>query len=415
MPLPANALRQVQTYQTAGLAYLQNAFCFISDANKKYQNFQTLVAQLGDTVSFNLPTRYIGTPSLVAVSEATKQRIHYLTVDQQESVFVAFSAQQFVFNVKQYMDEFGKDALVTLGNVVEASIAQNCIDHTYRFYGDGVTAINSFGQLGKALAYFRNYGAARDKTRAIVSDMAVPDIINSGLNQFVMKRNEDIAQSWELGTFSRCDWQYSNLLKTHTAGTVGQAATTLTVVSTDDPTGDNITQITFSGAGLSDPDAIKSGDLLQFQDGVSGHANVRYLTFTGYQPSQNSVQVRATANAGSGGTGQVTVSIYPALCMTATNSDRNITANIVAGMQVKALPSHRAGLIYSGDALYLGMPRLPDESPFITSNEIDPETGASFRMYYGSKFGLNERGMIHDCIWGSTLVDEYAMRVVFPL
>jgi hypothetical protein len=29
------------------------------------------------------------------------------------------------------------------------------------------------------------------------------------------------------------------------------------------------------------------------------------------------------------------------------------------------------------------------------------------RMYYGTLFGQNEIGMIHDCIWGSTLASEF--------
>ena len=46
---------------------------------------------------------------------------------------------------------------------------------------------------------------------------------------------------------------------------------------------------------------------------------------------------------------------------------------------------------------------------------VDPETGASIRQYYGSLFGQNTRGMIHDAIWGSTMVPEYAMAVIFPM
>jgi hypothetical protein len=72
-------------------------------------------------------------------------------------------------------------------------------------------------------------------------------------------------------------------------------------------------------------------------------------------------------------------------------------------------------LITAGDPLFLAMPRLPDQVPFPTGNENDPETGVSMRMYYGTLFGQNQMGMIHDAIWGSTLVSEYAMALVFPL
>jgi len=84
-------------------------------------------------------------------------------------------------------------------------------------------------------------------------------------------------------------------------------------------------------------------------------------------------------------------------------------------MQVTVLPSHRCGLIMSGDPLFLAMPRLPEEVPYPTAATTDPDSGASLRTYYGSLFGQNQRGMVTDVIWGSTLVDEYAMMVALPL
>ena len=92
-----------------------------------------------------------------------------------------------------------------------------------------------------------------------------------------------------------------------------------------------------------------------------------------------------------------------------------MNTQILPGMQVSVLPSHRSGLITAGDPLFLAMPRLPDQVPFPTGNENDPETGVSMRMYYGTLFGQNQMGMIHDAIWGSTLVPEYSMALVFPL
>jgi hypothetical protein len=267
------------------------------------------------------------------------------------------------------------------------------------------------------LANFRDFGAAQDVTKVYLPLVSVPAIVNSGLNQFVLKRNEEIANSWWLGDFSEASFFQSNLLPVHISGTVGNAnpATPLTVVSTNDPTGANITQITFSGATASDPNAVFSGDLFQFQDGVTGLPNVRFVTFIGHSPSQQPVQCRVTAAAGATSGGQVPVNNFPALCATPGNANQNITANIVAGMQVLFVPSHRAGLVVGGNALFLAMPKLPEETPFPTANDHDPDTGVSLRYYYGSLFGQNQRGFVHDCIWGSTLVPEYSMRICFPM
>ena len=412
MAVPNNILQQVQTYQLSNLAYLQNLNCFVATANTKFKNFEKLTANLGDTVTFDLPPRFTTAASLVATFQSADQRVENLTVDKAINVSYAFTAQQFIFNVEDYMAQFGKAAVMEMSAEIEADIATVCVEAPYRFYGDGVTPINSYGQLAAALAMYRNYGAAKDNTKFYLSDIAQSAIVNTGLNQFATDRNNKSANSWDVGDFDRAAFYVSNLLPVHTAGTIGEDGTVLTVVSVVKDANDAVIQIVFSGAG-TDADAVKEFDKFQFSDGVSGQPNLRYLTFIGHKVSSNPVQFRATANAASSA-GNVTVDVYPPLKASQGNT-RNLNFEIAAGMQVTALPSHRAGMITAGNPLFLGMPMLPEEVPFPTGNEVDPDTGVSLRMYYGSLFGQNQRGMIHDAIWGKKCVAEYAMSVVFPL
>lgn len=413
----ANVLEQVQTYQKSNIAYLLNQFCFINQANKKFKDFNKLTANLGDTVTFDLPPRYTTADTLVATFQDSEQRKQTLTVDQAKNVGMIFTAQEDIFNLEpmDYMDEFGKSAMKQLGTTIEANVSQNAITNTFRFYGDGTTAINSFGQLAEIVAFLKEFGAAPGVIRGYLNNLSIPSIVNSGLNQFVMRRNEEMANSWELGNFEDTDWFRSNLLPIHTSGTTGNAADVLTVVSFTTGTDGGIETITFSGATtVSDPDAVKQYDLFQFQDGVSGQPDIRFRTFIGQEPCGSPVQFAASADAASDGAGNVTITLSNKL-YSAAGAKQNITAAIAAGMQVVGLPSHRAGVIYSGNALYLGMPQLPEEVPFPTANKMDEDSGCSIRMYFGSKFGENQRGMVHDAIWGSTLVPEYAQRIVFPL
>ena len=412
MAVPNNILQQVQTYQLSNLAYLQNLNCFVATANTKFKNFEKLTANLGDTVTFDLPPRFTTAASLVATFQSADQRVENLTVDKAINVSYAFTAQQFIFNVESYMEQFGKAAVMEMSAEIEADIATVCVEAPYRFYGDGVTPINSYGQLAAALAMYRNYGAAKDNTKFYLSDIAQSTIVNTGLNQFATDRNNKSANSWDVGDFDRAAFYVSNLLPVHTAGTIGEDGTVLTVVSVVKDANDAVIQIVFSGAG-TDADAVKEFDKFQFSDGVSGQPNLRYLTFIGHKVSSNPVQFRATANAASSA-GNVTVDVYPPLKASQGNT-RNLNFEIAAGMQVTALPSHRAGMITAGNPLFLGMPMLPEEVPFPTGNEVDPDTGVSLRMYYGSLFGQNQRGMIHDAIWGKKCVPEYAMSIVFPL
>ena len=414
--MPVNILQQVITYNESNLALLLNSFAFISTSNMKFQRFNDDIPKnLGDTVSFDLPPRFTTTNSLVVNFQSAEQRVQQLTVNKQASTAYEFTAQQFIFNVRDYMNVFGKSAIAEIGTQVESDVAALAETNTFRFYGDGVTPISTYLQLANALAFFRNFGAAKDNTMGYLSDLTFPQIINSGLNQFAPMRNDREAMSWEIGAFSNCKWYQSNLLKTHTAGTEGNAGATLTVVSVVTNVDGGVTQITFSGTtAASDPDSVKAYDKFQFSDGVAGQTDLRFRTFIGHVVSQCPVQFRATADAASTAGSQVTVNIYPALQASA-GKNQNINTPIVAGMQVTVLPDHRCGLIMAGNPLFLAMPKLPDEVPYPTSVQQDPDSGASIRQYYGSLFGQNQRGMVHDIIWGRTLVDEYALMVALPI
>jgi hypothetical protein len=434
MTTPTNILQQVQTYQRSNLALLQNQSPFVATANTKFKDFEKIVANLGSSVTFDLPPRFTTTGSLVATFQAANQRVQTLTVNQAANTSYAFSAQERIFNVDKdvepYMAVYGRSAVAELGTLVESNLALNAIsavtdpatflpDPTsgpFRFFGDGLTPINSFTQLAQMIANFKNFGAVREGIKVYLSDLMIPNIVGTGLNQFAPRRNDEISMSWEVGEFGTPPVEYfqSNLLATQIAGNVGNNQSVMTVVATNDPTGQYINTITFSGATANDPNAIAYGDMFQFQDNVSGFPNLRYLTFIGHVASGQPVQNRVTSSAGSNGIGHVTVTLANPL-VAAAGPNQNITTNIVAGMQVKFLPSHRAGLVVGGDALFLGMPRLPDQYPYPTAAEYDEHTGVSLRMTYGSLFGQNQTGMIHDCVWGSTLVPEYSLRIAIPL
>lgn len=436
MTVPNNVLVNVQTYQKAELAYLLNSCAALFLSNKKYNGFEKLTGNLGDAVTFDLAPRYTSADGLIVNNyQPSAQRPQSLICSQAAYTATSYTAQQFLFNVDDYMDRFGMSAIMELGQKVENDIMKS-VDSTlrvsnsqasnfgqlipntgpFRFFGDGQTAINSYNQLAQALANFRNFGASKVKTRFMLPDYVVPSIIGSGLNQFATKRNDEIANSWELGSFSNCDFYESNLLPIHYSGTIGDAGypnNIMTLVSTNDPTGVNVTQITFTEPTSSTSvDAIKAGDLIQGID-----PTFRFLKFIGHTVSAQPVQFVATADAASTA-GTVTVSVRTATdigLVSVASQNQNINKALTAGMQFAVMPSHQTGLIWSGDQWFTAMPKLPDYEPYPGRSEMDEETGASIRHYWGNVFGQNQQAYVRDTIWASTLVPETCMRVLFPL
>lgn len=415
--LPNNILEVVQTYNKVNLAYLQNLNCFYHTANKRFKDYKKAnPANLGDTILFEKTYRSYSKADLVISFDGIEQRPQALVVDTPASSGVDVSGQQIIFNnIDEYMDRIGRAAIEELGAQMESGIAQVAVQYPYRFFGNGVTAPNSFGTLAQMLAQFRNFGASRNMTRGYLSDIITPQIVDKGLNQFVGGRNERMANSWELGSFGRCEWYESNLLATHIAGSEGQAGTTLTVVSTTLDSNGNVIAITFSGtAGANDPNSVLLYDRFQFVDNVTGFQNVRFLTWIGHKVSQCPVQFKSTANATSTAGSQVTVFIDIPL-QVAAGKNQNINTPIVPGMKCTVLPSHRAGLLQSGDQFYVANPPLPDERPFDSSSMVDMETGASIRMTTGALAFQNQWGTSWSLIYGSTLVPENSMAVIYPL
>lgn len=404
----SNVLVNVATFNRGGLALLQNSNPMIKLANKEYNELNKVPKNLGDTVTFDLPPFVQGTESLAFGTYQSVTQVQWpLTVDKPYSVTIGMSNEEKIFNLETYMGSLGKSAIATISTYIGDKVGLNCIDHTYFTYGDGTQAgICSYTQLAQAVANYRNMGVPMtDEIVAIIPDVAVPAIIGSGVNQFAPARNDEAVNSWEIGAFANVKWYTSNQLPEHVAGTLGQSGNTLTVTSIS---GDG-TSITFSGAPASDADALKVGDILTFQQ-----TTLRFTDYWGMVTTSQPVQVRVTDNnGGSSGGGSITVDVFPALI--ATGRGKNINTAITAGMTAKCKGNHRAGVLFCKRALFLAMPPLGNTSPYEGATETDPVTGASLRSFYGFLPTEGAYGYAHQVLFGSTLVDRYAMRLAFPV
>ena len=433
--VPSNVLQNVATYQKTDIAYMLNSFVMMNLANKTFDNFQNMPGNLGQTVTFTLETRYKGGDGLVVDFEETVQNLQSLSCTQAKHVATAFNDQQLIFNVDEYIDQFKMAAAHQLGTKVERDLQLNFISGMrsgqtgnlytdsgpYRFFGNGVDNI-SFQDLAQMVANFRAVGNPEGNFTGVLPQDIIPGIVGQGANFFTPKRGDDTVYSWEIGEWGNADWKTSNLTPTHIAGTIGQAGgvdSIMTVVVTNDPTGENITQITFTEPrGASEVGAIKAGDLFYFVDNVPNFDNMRALTYEGQAVTSQPVQFRAIADATSvAGTVTVTLCADSNLggLVSAPISKQNINQAIQAGMQVKVMPSHRAGVLMAGNPFYLAMPRLPDQSPYVTANEVDPDSGVSIRHYYGAGFGNNTKGYVRDCLYGAALVPHLSMRILLPV
>lgn len=407
-----NVLQNVATYQMSGLAFLLNRYPMIHNFNKKFKNFDETVANnRGATVTYDLPPKFVTQDGLeVTTFLPAEQRVRSLTADKKKHVAFEFSAEQYIFNAEDYMERFGKGAIVDIGSTVEADIETVAVTNTNKFFDFRGSGDLTYANVARAIAKYRNQGSTNDMVEIYMDDVSTPSIIENGLGQFVTRRNDEIANSWEIGSMNNANFYSSNLLPIQIAGTSAEDknADTLTFVSIN-AAGDTIT---FSG-GTDDANAIRENDLIVF----SKSTGLRFLTENGQHASASEVSVRATATAASVA-GTIIVTVSPALIdlpANPTDANSNINQALTVADTAIVKGDHRAGLLVDGDAGFLAMPRLPDTAPFPSSTNADPDTGASLRMYYGYVFPENRYGTVYDVLYGFDLVPEYSMRLLFPV
>lgn len=427
-------LVSVETYQEGGLDYLENSNCAIATFNKKFKDFEKLTANLGDTVTFKNQVQYNYTPSLNAEFQGTTQPVNTLIVGSAGNVAFAFDDEEYLFNAEECMPEFTQSAIMELSTNMESQIFAGAILPSFTTdknnvtrqtnYGTYLTSyagitgvdtkqmapINSYEQLDFIMKKHSNAGAAKGMFDIYLPDIITSAIIGSGLNQFAIDRNNETANSWQLGSFSRGQFYESNLMPIHSAGTIGNEGQTMTVVAINAAG----TQLTLNGVSPSTA-TLNVGAILEFNDSVAGRTNLRYLTYFGHVPSAQKVQVNVQSTTVADGSGTIVVDIYPALISDPSNSQRNINTPIVAGMTLFSLPDHLCGFLVSGKAAYFAMPRLPTKLPFPSASQTNIDTGASLRVSSGAYLDKPIQGVVVDQIWGQMCVPRWCRRIALPI
>src|SRR5690349_8694797 len=98
---PQNILQTVQTYQRSSLALLLNLCCHVATANTKFKDFDKIQANLGSSVTFDLPPRATTAAGLVASFQPAVQRVLQLVADQANNSSFSVTSQQRIFNLEK--------------------------------------------------------------------------------------------------------------------------------------------------------------------------------------------------------------------------------------------------------------------------------------------------------------------------
>lgn len=439
-----NQLINVQTWVESGLGELL-VNCPVLDpangiTNLDLSNFNKLPAQLGDTVLGTVPSRFRNQNSLVITKTGVVQKQFPLSVTNVLSNNITSNASNHVFNnMKNWVESQKSSRLSEVGIELETRLntqfdsayvvandqnpndgeIQDITSGPYRFFANGwalnsnvIPAYNTYVQLIRALALYRNFGFVDSNTVFILPDLVVPNIIDGGFSNFTPDRGNQTSKTWKIPVQAQCNFFASSLLPTHLSGSVGNSNSFLTLVSVVQNNG-IITELTFSGAAANDPNAIKRGDLIQFAT-TNGFTFIRPW---GHNTTDTPVQVKAISDVASNGAGEVTIPIYPALNFNSIDPEQNIPFNPPVGTTLAGIPpDHVCGIIMSGSPFYFAAPSLPAQPPYPTGVVThDKYPSVSMRYYNGWQLGQDTGIDIFDMIYGSYLHGDYCQQIMFPL
>lgn len=426
---PSNVLQSVQTFNESDLSLMHAMLVSGEVFNTQYLEFNKLPKNLGATAKFQKPLKVKSVSSLNVINDfqAINQDYVTLTVDQQEAVPLAMTAEDIVlYDLERYVDHMGMPIVTQLATVVDRNCMAIGEEKPFLVYQGNLdyaatvmtpSNIVDIKELPKIEAQFENFGMTSDKIKCVLPNMTVPNLINTGLNQFVTSRNDDLAQSWMLGSYSHTEYFRSNQLKTHVSGLGGQGGYTFTV-TTVSPDGKTIT---FTSSGpATETGTFKKYDTLIFDPtGAStGGTPLRYFGSAYSAPSANWVAVNVQADADTIG-GSVTVTVSPALVgptiAAATGVRQNINLDIDAPFTARALNSHVCAYQVANNAAWLAMPPLPNTMPYPSSSKVDDVSKLSMRMYYGFIPFENEYGYSWDVIWGRNCDEERISKIALPI
>lgn len=399
----SNTLLTSSMIAKESLRLLKNNLVFARSVYRKFDKEWQGDRKIGDTVNIRLPAQYtVRSGKAISIQNHT-DRVVALTLDSQKGVDVEFSSKDLALNLQDFSKQVLEPQIVQLANTIDfdgLSLYYK-IPNAVGTPGTIPTAVKTYAQAGSKMD---NEACPQDGRRSIVLDsLAQVEIIDA--QKALFQSAEQIKRQYErglMGTAAGFDWSMSQNVPVHTVGPLGGTP----LVSADSADGD--TTLATKGWTSSAASRLKKGDVFT----IGSVYAVNPLT------KQSTTQLRqfvVTADFSSDGSGNGTVSIYPAIQSTGAyqNVDSlpltNAAITVLGAASTKS-PSHIA---YHRDAFALATAELPlPKGMDMASRMSDPDSGLSIRFVRGFDIANDMFISRLDVLYGWAVIrPEFAARI----
>ncbi len=386
------------------LMILENMLTFTARSNRDYSDeFAISGAKIGATVNARKPNRFVGTTGPALNIENVNETSVPITLTTQFHVDFTFSSQELTLIVDEFADRYLKPAMATIANKID-----------FDGLGLATTVANNVGTVGATpndIAVLLNAGVKldneatpRDGRRTVVWDPATNgSMVKSAAGLF--NPSNKIGEQYESGIFSPSglgfDIGMDQNVNTFTTGT-----RTNGTVSGAGQTGSSLL-VTGLGAAAT----VKKGDTFTIA-GVFG-VNPQNRQSTGVL-RQFTVLADATAD----GSGNATLTIFPAINTAASNQQyQTVTAGpanaAAVTWDIAASTQYTASLAYHRDAFTLATADLEDVSKYGAWGARRMHKGISMRIARQYAIGTDTVPCRIDVLYGwAPVYNELACRIV---
>jgi hypothetical protein len=400
----ANTLLTPTKILDESLMILENNLTFSSRINREYsKEFAVSGAKIGSTVNARKPNRFVGTTGPNLNLENVNESSVPVSLTTQFHVDFTFSSQELTLVVDEFADRYIKPAMATIANKIDfdgLALAANVANNV----GTVGSVPNDIKVLLDAGTKLDNEATPRDGQRTVVWDPATNgSMVKAAAGLF--NPSNKIGAQYESGIFSPSGLGFDigmdqnvNVFTsgTRTNGTVsgaGQTGSTLTVT------------------GLGAAATVAKGDTFTIA-GVYG-VNPQNRQTTGVLR-----QFTVTAAATADGSGNATLSIFPAINTAASNQQyQTVSAGpanaAVVTWDVAPSTQYSANLAYHKDAFALVTADLEDVAQYGAWGARRMHKGISMRISRQYAIGTDTVPCRIDVLYGyAPIYPELACRII---
>jgi hypothetical protein len=400
----ANTLLTPTKILDESLMILENNLAFTSRTNREYsKEFAVSGAKIGSTVNARKPNRFVGTTGPNLNLENVNETSVPVSLTTQFHVDFTFSSQELTLVVDEFADRYIKPAMATIANKLDfdgLALAANVANNV----GTVGTTPSDIQILLDAGAKLDNEAAPRDGRRSVVWDPATNAKMVKGAAG-LFNPSGKIGEQYESGIFAASSLGFD----------VGMDQNVNTFVTGTRTNG------TVSGAGQTGSSLLVTG-LGAAATVAKGDTFTIAGVFAVNPQNRQSIgvlrQFTVTAAATADGSGNATLSIFPAINTAASNQQyQTVSAGpanaAVVTWDVAPSTAYTANLAYHKDAFTLVTADLEDVAQYGAWGARRMHKGISMRISRQYAIGTDTVPCRIDVMYGwASIYPELACRIV---